>query len=196
MFKRNQIQKSLVVAGVTIASFAAFSQQNEITTASVQVQNAFVLTENTPLSFGTITARQVSADSVIVLNADGTDGSPTNSETGIRVLAPGSVATYTVTGAAPFTPLVVSTNDDTVDLTNSTAPPANPDFTLSDFEITDGTFTGNVDSGGTTIADTIATGGLTFSLGGTLTLAGNGSADAVLLTDGAYEGQFTVTVSY
>jgi hypothetical protein len=201
MFKRNQIQKSLVVAGVTLASFAAFSQQNETTTASVTVQNAFTLTEVTGLSFGTITASQVSGASSIEINADGTAGDTDG--TGIRILAPGSAATYTIAGAAPFTDLKVSTNVDSVDLTNANAPGDNPDFTLSDFTLTDGTVTGALNStaftedgsGGGSISTDVG-GGASLSLGGTLTLATRPGSDDILLTDGAYEGQFTITVSY
>lgn len=195
MFKRNQIQKSLVVAGVTLASFAAFSQQNETTTASVTVQNAFTLTEDAALSFGTITANVVSGtDGTLTVNPDGTQGQPAG---GIRVLVPGTAASYTIAGAAPFTDLKINTNVDTVDLINSAAPPGSPQFTLSAFQVTDGTVTESINSGASAFTagdfQTDVGGTLTVGLGGTLTLPGG---PAELLIDGNYEGNFTITVSY
>jgi hypothetical protein len=198
MFKRNQIQKTLVLAGVTLASCAAFAQQNETTTASVTVQNAFTLTEVDALSFGTITAVRVSGAgaSTLTLNPDGTAENPTGN---IRVLAAGAPATYTVAGAASFTDLQMSLAADSIELSNSAAPGSNPTFDVDSFTVTNGTATAPITSGGygTFTAGTAMTtdvnGAMTIGLGATLTLADG--ADASLI-DGSYEGQFTLTVEY
>lgn len=199
MFKRNQIQNTLVLAGVTLVSCVAIAQQTETTTATVTVQNAFTLTEDTGLSFGTITASRVSGTpSAIVLSPDGTAVAPTADN--IRVLAAGAPATYTIAGAAPFTNLEASVSVDTVTLENASAPGSNPDFILSAFTISDGTGTAPIDSSGLgtftagTALTTDVNGGMSLSIGGTLTQDGVG-ADA-LLTDGDYTGQFTLTVQY
>jgi hypothetical protein len=197
MFKRNQIQKTLVLAGVTLASCAAFAQQNETTTASVTVQNAFTLTEVDALSFGTITAVRVSGTtSTLVLNPDGTAENPTGN---IRVLAAGTPASYTVAGAASFTDLNISVAADSIELSNAAAPGTNPTFNVDSFTVTDGTATAPITSAGLgtftagTAMTTDVNGAMTIGLGATLTLAD--AADASLI-DGSYEGQFTLTVEY
>ena len=200
MFKRNQIQKTIIVAGVTLSSCVAFAQQTETTTATVTVQNAFTLTEVAGLSFGTITASAISgATSSIVLLADGTAGTSPDSGDGIRVLAPGTPASYTIAAAAPFTDLKASVNVDSISLSNAAAPAANPDFTVGNFTISNGTAIASLTSGALafttgTALTTDVNGALALSIGGTLTLPD--TAEDTLLVDGAYTGQFTLTVQY
>ncbi|MBF7072415.1 DUF4402 domain-containing protein [Glaciecola sp. MH2013] len=195
MFKRNHMLKTIAATSIAVVSFAALSQQTEQTTASVTVQNAFTLTEDAALSFGTITASVFSTASTYEVNADGTFG---NTGDNIRVLNPGSPASYTVAAAAPFADLQVRTLQDSVDLENSVAPPGSPVLTLDTFTISDGTLSGTVNSAADSIAlATDVNGTVTFTVGGTITLAGDITvANHGPLVDGDYEGTFSIEVSY
>ena len=193
MFKRNHINKTLVIAGVALASSVAVAQQTQTSTASVTVQNAFVLAESAALSFGTITANQVSgaAASSVTVNADGTTAV---AGPGIRQLAAGTAAAYDVSAAAPFTNLNIRVTADSTTLTNALAAPTNPDFVVDQFSVTNGTLTNAITSAGGATFQTDATGALNIGLGATLTLPS--ATGDILLTDGTYEGQFTIEVSY
>lgn len=196
MFKHNKILTALFAA--SIIGVAATAQAETVTgTASLTVQNAFSLVETTQLSFGTITVAaatgtHASADNAtMVLSPEGGTPVITNAAaTGgaIGSIVAGTPATFDVSGAAPFTDLVVTMTAGTT-LTNAAAPPGNGAFTLSAFAARETGATSNIASLGNITTD--LNGAKTFTLGATMTI--DGSSDYI---DGLYSGTYNVEVSY
>lgn len=194
MFKRNQIQKTLLVSVLAVTASVCGAQETVNSQASITVQNAFNLNEVAPLNFGTVTVRpSLTATSTLRIQPDGVIPTPTVGAGGtLTVIVPGSPAQYTVDTAAPFTALTVTTPTTSVDLLNGQAPPDNGEFTLSDI-----TFEEDGTSGAGAVSATIDTdvnGELTFNMGATLTVA-SAAADTTFV-DGAYVGNYSIEVSY
>lgn len=196
MFKHNKILTALFAA--SIIGVAATAQAETVTgTASLTVQNAFSLVETTQLSFGTITVAAATGthasadDATMVLSPEGGTPVITNAAaTGgaIGSIVAGTPATFDVSGAAPFTDLVVTMTAGTT-LTNAAAPPGNGAFTLSAFAARETGATSNIASLGNITTD--LNGAKTFTLGATMTI--DGSSDYI---DGLYSGTYNVEVSY
>jgi len=196
MFKHNKILTALFAA--SIIGVAATAQAETVTgTASLTVQNAFSLVETTQLSFGTITVAAATGthdaadDATMVLSPEGGTPVITNAAaTGgaIGSIVAGTPATFDVSGAAPFTDLVVTMTAGTT-LTNSAAPPGNGAFTLSAFAARETGATSNIASLGNITTD--LNGAKSFTLGATMTI--DGSSDYI---DGLYSGTYNVEVSY
>ena len=100
----------------------------------------------------------------------------------------GTPATFDVSGAAPFTDLIVTMTAGTT-LTNASAPPGNGAFTLSAFAARETGATSNIASLGTITTD--LNGAKSFTLGATMTI--DGSTDYI---DGLYSGTYNVEVAY
>jgi hypothetical protein len=196
MFKNNKILTALLAT--SLIGVAATAQAETLSgTASLTVQNAFNLVETTQLSFGTITVAKATGthdsndDANMVLSPEGGTPVITNAAaTGgaIGSIVAGNPATFDVTGAAPFTDLIVTMTAGTT-LTNASAPPGNGAFTLSVFAARETGATSNIASLGTITTD--LNGAKSFTLGSTLTI--DGSADYI---DGLYSGTYSVEVAY
>jgi hypothetical protein len=134
------------------------------------------------------------------------DGSPATFVAGAETVAgvsegsfteilPGTPAEYSITGAAPFTSVGVTTLP-TATLTNPASPGATLTLsvTATNFEIVGGTNPGDEydQSAGTSNMITDATGAVGFKMGGTITTLDSD----VTYGDGAYTGTYSVVVDY
>lgn len=193
MFKRNQLYTSLLVAGLVTTAGIVHAQQTLSSQASVTVQNAFTLAENTAMSFGTITASRGDTALSMELPVDGTAQTGDDTGTGnLTILTAGTPGEFEVTGAAAFTAMTVEMPTTAVTLSNAAAPPADPKFTVDTFKFREAG-AGNTTITGSGSITTDATGGFVFNVGATLNLASGASKT---LVDGDYVGNYDVTVSY
>jgi hypothetical protein len=186
---------SLVAATCAATTIAA---ESVTSTATVVVQNAFVLTENQALSFGTIRAKADTAGSTtasLIIPADGSAHSVTRTGTiaqsNIIEITAGAPATYSVSSAAPLTNLTITLPTTAIALTNNNSVAS---FTIGSFgaHITSGANSGAAYSASNLQTD--ANGAVNFSVGATLTT--DGSTPAADYTDGTFTGTYTITVSY
>lgn len=174
--------------------------------ASVTVSNAFTLSEDTALTFGTIRAVVSSADGTaqnvvtMTLPANGTNPSVTETVAGngntrsasMNIITPGTPGTFSVSGAAPNSILNI-TFDAAFPLTIAAG---GPTFlaTINQAYITSGPNANRAYSAGVDDLFTDATGAVTFDVGGTLaTQAGGNATD---YRDQTYTGTYTMTVDY
>ncbi|TPE54519.1 DUF4402 domain-containing protein [Maribrevibacterium harenarium] len=187
---------SLVAATCTASAIAA---ESVTSTATVVVQNAFVLTENQALNFGTIRAKADTSGSTtasLIIPADGSAHSVTRtgnsiSQSNIIEITAGAPATYSVSSAAPLTNLTITLPTTAIALTNNNSVAS---FTMGSFGayITSGANSGSAYSASNLQTD--ANGAVNFSVGATLTT--DGSTPAADYTDGTFTGTYTITVSY
>mmetsp|Transcript_63831 Transcript_63831/g.201952 ORF Transcript_63831/g.201952 Transcript_63831/m.201952 type:complete len:218 (-) Transcript_63831:164-817(-) len=205
MFKRNHLSTAVLAATLAVGSTAVVAQENVTSTATVTVQNAFTLTEVAAINFGTL---RVSQDAVATTTTAATypvpaDGSPattsnTTGEAEITALVAGTPGQYAVTNAAPFTVLTISDYDvGGVRLVNASAPSTAPGFTVlfddATTQIVGGINDGATLDAGTTDLQTDVNGEVGFILGGVLSTE---PADIDPYIDGAYTGNYTLTVEY
>lgn len=205
MFKRNHLSTAVLAATLAVASTTALAQESVTSQATVTVQNAFTLTEVTPINFGTL---RVSQDAVTTTVTAATysvfaDGSPaavsnTAGEAEITALVAGTPGEYTITNAAPFTVVTISDYDvGGVDLVNASAPSTAPGFTVlfddATTQIVGGINDGDTLNAGTTDLQTDVNGAVGFILGGVLSTE---PANDTAYIDGAYVGNYTLTVEY
>jgi hypothetical protein len=194
MFKRNQIQKTLLVSALTLSAVTVIAQETVTSQASVTVQNAFNLVEVAPISFGTVTVAPGPTEvSSLVIQPDGVTDVTTASDGTFSVITAGTPGQYTVDSAASFTNLTV-TNTTTLplELANQSANSSNGKFELSAF-----TFLEDGTAGGGAVSATIETdltGTLAFNVGATLTVPS--AAGTVTYVDGNYVGNYTLQVAY
>lgn len=186
---------SLVAATCTASAIAA---ESVTSTATVVVQNAFVLTENQALNFGTIRAKADTSGSTtasLIIPADGSAHSVTRTgavaQSNIIEITAGAPATYSVSSAAPLTNLTITLPTTAIALTNNNSVAS---FTMGSFGayITSGANSGSAYSASNLQTD--ANGAVNFSVGATLTT--DGSTPAADYTDGTFTGTYTITVSY
>jgi hypothetical protein len=174
------------------------------------VSNAFTLQEVAPLDFGTVRlsynydgTNALSTAASITINANGSpatlvlgiSSSGTDTKASFTEILPGSPAEYSITAAAPFTAVSV-TSLPTATLTNPASSGAELALTVTatNFEIVGGTNPGDVyNQAGTSNLITDATGAVGFLMGGTLTTP---TAEEVTFGDGAYTGTYSVVVDY
>ncbi|GEM_PF-5367154 len=209
MFKRNQIFTSVVTASM-VAGIATSAMADEKATgqASVTVTNTFNLDKVADLTFGTIQIVSIDDDVAafagdkveITMESDGsggsvvngvddanetstaniiTDGSP--AEFAISAAAPNTVMTLTLPGDADLTPPAGGAAAFTVAFNNDLVTVVNSDGSEVDF------------NGANLVTD--ATGAVSFRIGGVLTPA-DPAANDTNIADGAYIGDFEVTVDY
>ena len=192
---------AVVVALTSVSSYA----ENVVSSASVTVQNALILTEVAGLDFGTIRAMAdpLLAGDIATLTIDSDGVTPPATATGganavIQSLVDGAPASYTVAGAANFATLTVTLPPAASAIPVSNGAPGGAQFTLDTFE---GTLTVANDTG---VALTNAAGGVAVVADGSGNLAFNVGAilstSAVVSTgtysDSGYTGSYTVDVSY
>jgi hypothetical protein len=204
MFKRNHLSTAVLAATLAVGSTAVVAQENVTSTATVTVQNAFTLTEVAPINFGTL---RVSQDAVATTTDAATytvpaDGSPATvsneaGEAEITALVAGTPGEYAITNAAPFTVVTISDYDTNITLANASAPSTAPGFTVTfadaTTQIVGGANDGETLDAGTTDLQTDVNGEVGFILGGVLTTEPD-NVNAYI--DGAYVGNYTLTVEY
>ena len=225
MFKRKNLNVALAVSSVLLASSATVQAEQVSGTATVTVQNAFTLASTTAIDFGTlrVTSTGVAANTATPgftsLSVDGTQ-TATNGVNGgdqvtISVIAPGTPGRIDVTGAAPFTNLTVelATGGDDVNVTGgnpgdgfaginnvdlTTAGAAAADKFVMYVGATQTRIEGGVNNA-TPYDDsapnlrTDATGAVGLSFGGDLKW---NEASTISPADGAYTGNYQITVTY
>ena len=209
MLKRNQFKIALVAASLSLGASQAFAQESVSSTATVNVSNAFTLAEISPINFGTVRlsythdgTNDFTTSAAMTINADaspatfvaGVDSVASVSVASFTEILPGSPAEYSITGAAPFTAVNV-TSLPTATLTNPASPGATLALTVTttNFEIVGGTNPGDayVQAGPANMI-TDGTGAVGFVMGGTITTL----ATDVTYGDGAYTGTYSVVLNY
>ncbi len=203
MFKRNHLSTAVLAATLAVGSTAVVAQENVTSQATVTVQNAFTLTEVAAINFGTLRVSQdtdttTATAATYTVNADGSPNAVVN-QTGseITALVAGTPGNYTITNAAPFTVIRITDYDTAVTLANASAPATAPGFTVlfadATTQIVGGANDGSTLAIGVTDLQTDVNGEVAFVLGGVLsTVADNATA----YVDGAYVGNYTLTVEY
>ncbi|MFT6268457.1 MAG: hypothetical protein ACJAVV_001267 [Alphaproteobacteria bacterium] len=205
MFKRNYLNTALVATSAVLLSSAAVAQETVTGNATVNVSNAFTITETSGIDFGSLrvfTDITASTGEVVVTIPGNTNPMTLEAlvaaEADGNILAQGAPGVYAIAGAAPFTPLTITfPSADTVTLANAAAPPATPSFIVN-FDPTTTYIVGGANDGqllvpATTDLTTDAAGEVGFSLGGILNT--NAAATATY-ADGDYVGTFSLIVNY
>ena len=206
MFKRKYLNTALVATSAVLVSSAAVAQETVTGNATVQVSNAFVLTETSGIDFGNLRVFSdvdTSSTGEVVVTIPGNTNpmtlvAATAAEADGNILAQGAPGIYAITGAAPFTVLDVTfPSADSVTLANAAAPPSTPSFVVNFADATTYIVGGANDGAaldqGTTDLTTDGAGEVGIRLGGILNT--DATADAVY-ADGTYVGTFTLTVGY
>ncbi|RZM80105.1 DUF4402 domain-containing protein [Pseudoalteromonas rubra] len=164
--------------------------------ATVEVANSFNFVKVNDLDFGTIRASGDAAgvETASLTIAANAATAPTVASTNaslatIAVINPGTPASFTVEGVAPYSTLTITDPTNTL-VSPKSLPPGTPGFVLSNFTyyMTSGT-PGPV--AGTIQVD--ANGTVAFNLGATLTTT---SAATGNYLNGTYEGSFTLELNY
>jgi hypothetical protein len=200
-------KKIKVLSASVMAGMFAFSSVASAETANfnvgLTVQNAFTLTKDADLDFGTIRALADPAGSVTAtyalspnpaVNPNITAGTPGTAN--LALLVPGAPGSFSISGVSPFASLAI-TDPGAADISASTAPPGTPVFGVSAFTyyITSGPNANNTYTGtGAGALQADATGAVSFNVGATIT-----TDDAVTTqpyADAAYSGSFVMTVNY
>jgi len=193
-FKQGRVWTTAVGGGMAVAMVFGASQAMAVTateqdnyTVSVVVDNAFTMTETTPVSFGTISALSgVTNAAVLTLNG----------QTGV-----GMVVNPTDAGGAPLARIIVITDGTPGVVTITGAPPStamtitDPAAVTLDNPATTGeaTFAADLNATGLGyVTTTDAAGELVIQIGGTLTT----QQTANLYTDGTYTGTYSLVVAY
>jgi len=202
-FRQGRVWTTAVGGGMAVAMVFGASQAMAVTatntenyTVSVTVDNAFTMTETTPVSFGTISALSgVTNSAVLTLNG----------QTGVGV-----VVNPTDAGGAPLAHIIVITDGTPGVVTITGAPPSttmtitNPTAVTLDNPATTGEATFSADMNATGLGylvtghhvllthPTDAAGELVIQIGGTLTT----QQTANLYTDGTYTGTYSLVVAY
>ena len=194
-FKQGRVWTTAVGGGMAVAMVFGASQAMAVTatntenyTVSVVVDNAFTMTETTPISFGTISAYADATDTAI-LTLNGQTGIGVVTEVGtaasIIVITAGTPGVVTITSAPPSTAMTIG----------------NPSAVALDNPATTGeaTFTADLNATGLGyVTTTDAAGELVIQIGGTLTTeaVGANTAPKKSYTDGTYTGTYVMVVSY
>lgn len=206
------LTKTTLAASVALLALLAFgaSAENASFNGTVKVQNAFTLTNDADLNFGTLRANADTAGaavSTIKLSANPAASSVVTNATGATIveLVKGAPATFSVSGASAFAFLTFDITGITGNITSVSPTPSGAAFfkvsdpsirvltggnANTDLDLTDLTVeAGKLQVGGT--------GEATFSLGATLTTSSN-TADTTTsdYIDGDYSGTFALTLEY
>ena len=206
MFKRNHFYTALVATSAVIISSAAVAQETVTGSATVTVANAFDIQQDVAINFGTLRIfndvdTTSTGEAIITIPGNSnpmTLAAAVPAEADGNIIAQGAPGEFSISGAAPFTPLEITfPSADSVLMTNTAAPPSTPAFVVNFGAATTfvvgGANDGVVYNAVTPNLTTDGAGVVGFRLGGVLnTLA---DTDAVY-ADGAYTGSFTLTVEY
>lgn len=204
------IKMTALATSITLLSLGAVAVENANFEATVTVQNAFTLTNDAPLSFGTIRASaDTSAATVatMVVSANPAIKAVTTNGTDavITSLTPAAPATFSVSGVAAFSFLSFNLADAVGNITAVDPVQAGTAFfKMSDPSIrvlTGGNADTNLDltdlSSPAGQLQVDSSGEATFSMGATLTTSSN-TADSTTIdyNDGDYSGTFALTLEY
>lgn len=195
---KNSINVLALATSITLLSFGATAEQTTFQ-AGVAVQNAFTLTKDADLDFGTIRAKAdltgtVSATLVLAANPDTSSTTATSDadEAEIAILTAGTPASFSVSGVSPFATLTITNPTETAIVPDS-APAGTAGFTLGTptyYVLTGAT----PNSAATTSIQVDGAGEATFNVGATLaTTAVAATSDYI---DGTYSGTFTLQLDY
>ena len=190
--------KAALAASMAVLSFGAAAESVSFQ-AGVTVQNAFTLTNDSALDFGTIRASAdlAAAETATLVLAANPATSPTTASTSIAdaeiaILVPGAPASFSVSGVSPFGSLTI-TNPPESAISPDAAPAGTATFTLGTptyYVLTGAT----PNSAATTAIQVDANGEATFNVGATLTTdATTPTSDYI---DGTYSGSFTLELNY
>lgn len=202
--------KVALAASISTVCFGAIAVENANFDATVTVKNAFSLTNDSDLNFGTIRA---SADTsgnevaTIVVSSNPATTAVTASATNaiIAELIAGSPATFSVSGASAFAYLTFDLSNATGNITSVSPAPAGTAFfkmsTPSIRVLTGGNANTNLDLTDLTVPagqlQVDGAGEATFSLGATLSTSNNTDDSTTLdYIDGDYSGTFEITLEY
>ena len=190
--------KATLAVSLAVLSFGTAAESVSFQ-AGVRVQNAFTLTNDAPLDFGTIRASgdlSGTEKATLVLAANPATSSTTASsdvtEAEIAILVPGTPASFPIAGVSPFGSLTISNPTETA-IAPDAAPAGTAAFTLSlptYYVLTGGT----PNSVATTTIQVDASGEATFNLGATLTTTAVAATSDYI--DGSYSGTFTLELNY
>ncbi|MCP4320540.1 MAG: hypothetical protein GY787_01515 [Alteromonadales bacterium] len=195
----NKITKILGVTFVLSASASTFAQTVN-STVTVGVQNAFTVTETTPLDFGTVRATADATNAanfaLLVLSPNGTytPGAAVGASA-ISSLVPGTAGEFAISGAASFTNLTVTYPVDDADvLTTAGAPPLSPNFTIVSWN---GIVVGGSNDGAvaTNNVQTDNTGAVGIKIGATLK-TDKTTTNTGAYIDAPYSAAYTFDISY
>lgn len=210
MNMKKLLTKTTLAASVALLAFGATAAENASFNGTVTVQNAFTLTNDADLNFGTLRANADTAGaavSTIKLSANPAAASVITNATGATIaeLVKGAPATFSVSGVSAFAFLTFDITGITGNITSVSPTPSGAAFfkvsdpsirvltggnANTDLDLTDLTVeAGQLQVGGT--------GEATFSLGATLTTSSN-TADTTTsdYIDGDYSGTFALTLEY
>ncbi len=210
MNMKKLLTKTTLAASVALLAFGATAAENASFNGTVTVQNAFTLTNDADLNFGTLRANADTASaavSTIKLSANPAAASVITNATGATIaeLVKGAPATFSVSGVSAFAFLTFDITGITGNITSVSPTPSGAAFfkvsdpsirvltggnANTDLDLTDLTVeAGQLQVGGT--------GEATFSLGATLTTSSN-TADTTTsdYIDGDYSGTFALTLEY
>jgi len=205
------LSKVIAIALLAAGATQATAKETVNSTATVKVQNAFDLAENTGLDFGTLrvtadtgTAKATAVAATVTVKSDGSGTTAANPSGSVlasaQVIAEGSPATYTVTKVAPFSKMVITfPADDSVILSAASAPNETSKFTLSGFEayVTSGANANTAYDTGTSNLAADVDGTVTFAVGATLNTDKRGTEGAITqYIDGDYTGKYDIIVAY
>ncbi|MFT7356139.1 MAG: hypothetical protein ACI92T_003191 [Pseudoalteromonas distincta] len=202
--------KAALAASMAALSFGAVAVENVSFNGTVTVQNAFTLTNDTPLNFGTLRANADTAaatEATLTLSPNSTAASVIANGTGATIaeLVKGEPATFTVSGVSAFAFLTFNIDDAEGNITSvSPVPTGAAFFKVSDPSIrvlTGGNANTTLDLTDLTIPagqlQVDGTGAATFSLGATLTTSNNTDDTTTSdYIDGDYSGTFALTLEY
>jgi len=200
MLVKNNVFRFIIASTLTTAlSFSPLATaETTLANASVVVQNSFVVAQTTPLSFGTIVAfaennSSVTSDTAsLLVNSDGVTADTITNGTLSKIIpvVAATVATFTVSGAAPNTLLTI-TLPAAFDLTDPSLTDSK-DFRVSTFT------TSIVTSGSPFTYDTDGGGNMVFNMGATLTTDATlaVAVGAVAYSNVTFTNTYTMTVNY
>ena len=207
---KKTLTRVALAASIATFSFGALAVENANFNATVTVQNAFTLTNDSDLNFGTIRASADTAGatsaSITVSSNPATSATTLNgTDSIIAELVAGSPATFSVSGASAFAYLTFDLTNATGDITSvSPAPAGTAFFKVSATSIrvlTCDNANTNLDLTDLTVTagklQVDGSGAATFSMGATLTTSNNtGDSTTLDYIDGEYSGTFEVTLEY
>jgi hypothetical protein len=209
MFNPNKITKNMsgiiTLAGVAtvyiISSSNVFAETVSDATATVTIQNAFILVETTPINFGTLRAFHDSAGGTdiasLVLTPSGTSSIVEAGVAKMTSLVPATPGLFSVTGAAPFTDLTVVFPVAVTNLVAVGAPGTSPDFQIASADWT-GTVAGGANDGAIYAASNLQTdvnGEVALNVGTTLT-TDTATTRTSAYIDAVYSANYSLEINY
>ncbi|MBQ4799550.1 DUF4402 domain-containing protein [Pseudoalteromonas sp. MMG006] len=194
----NFFTKAALVVSIATLSFGAVAETTSFQ-AGVTVQNAFTLTNDAALDFGTIRASadlsgaqtaslELAANPATSAITTSTDATAAE----IAILVAGTPASFSVSGVSPFGTLTITDPTETA-ISPDAAPAGTAAFTLGTptYYVLTGAAANSV---ATTTIQVDSNGEATFNVGATLTTTAVAATSDYI--DGSYSGTFTLELNY